>query len=103
MLRMAIGAAGPSALAELADIRSSEGRIEQAAILYGAAVDLSDSLLYRAKLAIALSTLGRCDDAFEEWTETEDLLKECSCGGRATLSAVSAAKSAVRNCSSTHT
>jgi hypothetical protein len=60
-------------------------------------------LLYRAKWTIALSTLGRCDDAFEEWTETEDLLKECSCGGRATRSAVSAAKSAVRNCRpSTH-
>jgi Zn-dependent protease with chaperone function len=103
MLRMAIGAAGPSALAQLADLRSSEGRIDQAAVLYQAAVDLSGSLLYRAKLAIALSALGRCDDALEEWTETEDLLQACSCGGRATRSAVSAAKSAVRNCSSTHT
>jgi Zn-dependent protease with chaperone function len=103
MLRMAIGAAGPSALAELADRRSSEGRIDQAVILYRAAADLSGSLLYSAKLAIALSALGRCDDALEEWTETEDVLKECSCGDRATLSAASAAKSAVRNCTSTHT
>ena len=103
MLRMAIGAAGPSALAELADLRSSEGRIDQAAILYQAAADLSGSLLYSAKLAIAFSALGRCDDALEEWRETEDVLKECSCGDRATRSAVSAAKSAVRNCSSTHT
>jgi Zn-dependent protease with chaperone function len=102
MLRLAIGAAGPSALADLADLRSNEGRIDQAAILYQAAVDLSGSFLYSAKLAIALSALGRCDDALEELTETEDLIKECSCGGRATRSAVSAAKSAVRNCSSTH-
>jgi hypothetical protein len=54
-------------------------------------------------LTIALSSLGRCDDALKEWTETEDVLKECSCGDRATLSAASAAKSAVRNCSSAHT
>ena len=93
----------PSALAGLADLRSSEGRIDQAVIFYRAAADLSGSLLYSAKLVIALSALGRCDDALEEWRETEDLLKECSCGDRATLSAASAAKSAVRNCSSTHT
>jgi len=48
-------------------------------------------LLYSAKLAITLSALGRCDDALEEWKETEDVLKECSCGDRATLSTASAA------------
>jgi hypothetical protein len=103
MLRMVIGAAGPSDLAELADLRSNEGRVDQAAILYEAAVNLTGSFLYSAKLAIALSALGRCDDALQELTETEDLLKECSCGGRATRSAVRAAKTAVLSCSSSHT
>ena len=102
MYRMAIGAGTP-ALAQLADLRSNEGHIDQAAILYAAAVELDDSFVYRAKLAIALSALGRCDDAVDEWTETEYLLKECSCEEPAWRSVMRAAKSAVRSCSRSHT
>jgi hypothetical protein len=99
---MAMGAIGTSALAQLADLRSNDGHIDQAAIFYEAAVELDDSFVYRAKLAIALSALGRCDDALEEWTETEALRKECSCEESAARSVVRAAKSAVRTCSPSH-
>jgi Zn-dependent protease with chaperone function len=99
MYRMATGVLGTSALARLGDLRSNEGHIDQAAIFYEAAVELDDSFVYRAKLTIALSALGRCDDAVDEWTETEYLLKECSCEELADRSILRAAKSAVRSCS----
>jgi hypothetical protein len=103
MWHIAIGAADPSALAQLADLRSKAGHIDQAAVFYQAAVELDGSFEYRAKLAIPLSALGRCDDALEEYTETEDILKDCSGGGPAERSAQRAAASAIGRCSSSHT
>lgn len=75
MWRLAIGAGGPRELAQLGDIRERRGLTKQAATFYGAATELSPySVLYQAKLAAALSALGRCQEADKVWSEAKDNL-----------------------------
>lgn len=101
--RLAIGAGGASTAAQIAASRELDGRPEEAAVLLRAASELDDnSVLYPARLATVLSSLGRCKEAFEALADAESNL-EC-CSGRETGAAFAevSAKLAVTRCASTH-
>lgn len=99
MWRLAIGAAGPSALAQLADFRSLDGRIEQAATFYRAASEIDPtSVIYPARLATMLSALGRCTEATDALSDAEDNLNYDSSDEPGASSAAGTAKSAVGKC-----
>jgi Zn-dependent protease with chaperone function len=100
MWRLAIGAGGAPAFARLAEFRLLDRHIDQAATFYECASELDpDSVVYRAKLATALSELGRCEEADEALSEADYDLSHCSCREGAAASAIRVAKSALGNCS----
>jgi tetratricopeptide (TPR) repeat protein len=74
--------------------------VDQAATFYERASELDpDSVVYRAKLATALSELGRCEEADEALSEADYDLSHCSYCEGAAESAIRVAKSALGNCS----
>jgi Zn-dependent protease with chaperone function len=100
MWRLAIGAAGAPAFARLAELRSLDKHVDQAATFYECATELDPySVVYRAKLATAYSELGRCDEADEILSAGDFDLKHCSCGKNSAASAIHVAQYALGHCS----